>query len=384
MLGYLLARQSIDVIVVEKHKDFLRDFRGDTVHPSTLEVFHELGLLDKLLARPHQKTEKFALNISGHRYEIGDFGRLNTRCKFIAMMPQWDFLDVLADEAESHANFQLLLSTKAVGLLKNGKVIGIKAKDEHGEFNINSTLTIAADGRNSTLREKAKLKVKDLGAPIDVFWMRIPRIASSLAESAGSVGSGGMLIQINRGDYWQCAMPFPKGSAEAIRAEGLVKFHERIKNIAPHLSSVVKTLKSWDQIKLLNVQMNQLEQWWREGFLCIGDAAHAMSPVGGIGINLAIQDAVAAAKILALPLREGYCTNADLKAIQKRRAWPAKITQGVQVMLHNRVLLPVLNQKGVIRVPFLIRLLSRFPIFQGIPARAVGLGLRPEHWDDTI
>lgn len=381
--GYLLARQGVEVIVLEKHADFLRDFRGDTVHPSTLELFHELGLLEQLLSLPHQKTRQVSVTISGQHFMIADFGRLSTTCKYIAMMPQWDFLDCLADAAHKLPGFQLMQSTKAEDLIeRDGKIVGVRASDKDGAFTINADLTIAADGRDSTLRAASGLTVEDLGAPIDVFWMRLPRTPSPELESLGRVGPGGFLVQINRGDYWQCALPFSKGAADIIRAEGLEAFRQRITAIAPELAEATQALTSWDQVKLLSVQMNRLTTWWRDGLLCIGDAAHAMSPVGGVGINLAIQDAVAAARLLGPSLLQGPPNPQDLAQVQKRRAWPASMTQKAQAMAHKFVLVPALSTKTPPKPPFAIRLFNWVPMLRGLPARAVGLGLRPEHWQD--
>lgn len=381
MAGYLLARQGVDVVVLEKHADFLRDFRGDTVHPSTLELFHELGLLDELLTRPHQKLTQASVTISGQDYNIADFGRLRTQCKYIAMMPQWDFLDCLADAARNYPNFKLLQSTKAEELIDNGgKITGLRATGEDGAFIVHADLTIAADGRDSHLRDASGLKVEELGAPIDVFWMRLPRTQTKTREPLAQIGAGGFLVQINRGDYWQCALPFPKGNADIIRAEGLEAFRKRISTIAPDLTEAAQALKSWEQVKLLAVQVNRLTTWWREGFLCIGDACHAMSPVGGVGINLAIQDAVAAARLLGPTLLSGTTGPEHLSAVQKRRAWPANLTQRAQIMAHKFVLVPAMNTKAPPKAPFVIKLLNRFSLLRRIPARAIGLGIRPEHW----
>lgn len=383
MTGYLLARQGVDVIVLEKHADFLRDFRGDTVHPSTLELFHELGLLDELLTRPHQKIRQASVAISGQSFNIADFGQLSTHCKYIAMMPQWDFLDCLAGAARKYPNFRLFQSVEAEGLIKHdGKINGVGASDKDGSLTIHADLTIAADGRDSTLRDASGLKTEDLGAPIDVFWMRLPRTSTTEIESLGQVGSGGFLVQLNRGDYWQCALPFPKGDADVIRAEGIEAFRQRVSGIAPGLSEATLALKSWDQVKLLTVQVNRLTTWWRDGFLCIGDAAHAMSPVGGVGINLAIQDAVATARLLGPSLLTRSTGAARLAQVQKRRAWPANMTQKAQVIAHKFILIPALNTKSQPRPPLVVKLLDKFSVLRGIPARAVGIGLRPEHWRD--
>ncbi len=381
MAGYLLARQGVEVVVLEKHADFLRDFRGDTVHPSTLELFHELGLLDELLSRPHQKLSMASVTVSGKQFDVAEFGRLSTQCKYIAMMPQWDFLDCLASAASKYPNFKLLQSTEAEKLLESeGKIVGVSASDDDGPLTIRANLTIAADGRDSTLRDVSGLAVENIGAPIDVFWMKLPRTPSNAPESLAKIAAGGFLVQINRGDYWQCALPFKKGADEEIRAQGLEAFRERISGIAPELTEATGELRSWDQVKLLTVQVNRLTTWWREGFLCIGDAAHAMSPVGGVGINLAIQDAVAAARMLGPALLTESVEAEMLAGVQKRRAWPARMTQKAQVMIHKRILVPALNSNSPPRPPAVIKLLNKVSWLRRIPAQAIGIGLRPEHW----
>tara|TARA_R110000803_G_scaffold101182_2_gene169119 strand:+ start:1792 stop:3003 length:1212 start_codon:yes stop_codon:yes gene_type:complete len=381
MSGYLLARAGVEVIVLEKHEDFLRDFRGDTVHPSTLQLFGELGLLDGLLARPYQKTERLSVSIDGTSYDVADFTRLPVENNFVAMMPQWDLLDFVADTARELPNFRLLMATEADELIEeDGRVVGLRGHAKDAPLEIRSTLTIAADGRGSRLRDQSGLEVEDLGAPIDVFWMRLPRTPDESAESLGRVGADGFLVLINRGDYWQCALPFPKGSAETIRAEGLDAFRARIGQLAPRLASVTDELKSWDDVKLLTVEVNRLKKWWRTGLLCIGDAAHAMSPVGGIGINLAVQDAAAAARILAPSLRRGEAPDHVLAAVQKRRNWPTRMTQRAQILAQNRVLVPALTMGVAPEAPFFLKVLNAIPPLRGLTARAVGIGLRPEHW----
>ena len=381
MMGYLLARAGVEVIVLEKHEDFLRDFRGDTVHPSTLQLFRELGLLDGLLSRPYQKTERISVGVGDKFYATADFSRLPVHNKFVAMMPQWDLLDFVADTARELPNFQLLMSTEADALIEeDGKVVGLRARDKDGSLEIRSVLTVAADGRGSHLRDASGLEVEDLGAPIDVFWMRLPRTPDESAESLGRVGADGFLVLINRGDYWQCALPFPKGSADAIRDQGLDAFRARIGRLAPSLEPVTDAIKSWDDVKLLTVAVNRLKTWWRTGLLCIGDAAHAMSPIGGVGINLAVQDAAAAARILAPLLRQGEAPDNMLAAVQKRRDWPARMTQRAQIAAQNRVLVPALTSGVAPKAPFFLKVLNAVPPLRGLTARAVGMGLRPEHW----
>ena len=381
MSGYLLARAGVEVIVLEKHEDFLRDFRGDTVHPSTLQLFGELGLLDGLLSRPYQKTERLSVSIDGASYKVAEFTRLPVQNNFIAMMPQWDLLDFVADTARELPNFRLLMATEADELIEeDGRVAGLRGHAKDAPLEIRSTLTIAADGRGSRLRDQSGLVVEDLSAPIDVFWMRLPRTPDESGESLGRVGADGFLVLINRGDYWQCALPFPKGSADTIRAEGLDAFRARIGRLAPSLAPVTDAIKSWDDVKLLTVQVNRLKKWWRTGLLCIGDAAHAMSPVGGIGINLAVQDAAAAARILAPSLRRGEAPDHVLAAVQKRRNWPTRMTQRAQVLAQNRVLVPALTMGVAPKAPFFLKALNAVPPLRGLTARAVGIGLRPEHW----
>ncbi len=381
MLGYLLARQGADVIVLEKHADFLRDFRGDTIHPATLEIFHELGLAEGLLALPHQRTESINLTVSGESLTIADFTRLPVHHPFIAMMPQWDLLDFLADEARKFPNFRLLMSTEATGLIETGgRVSGVRASGPSERMEIRANLVVAADGRGSRLRDASGLPLEDIGAPIDVFWMRLDRTPDGSNESLGRISEDGFLVLINRGTYWQAALPLPKGSADAIRALGLPAFRERLRRMAPFLVDAPDALTDWDQVKLLTVQVNHLSKWWKPGFLCIGDAAHAMSPVGGVGINLAFQDAVAAARILGPHLGEAPVPDEALAAVQKRRHWPARMVQRGQVAAHKRVLIPALTPDGPPKLPGFLRLFETFPWLRQIPARAIGLGLRPEHW----
>ncbi len=380
MLGLLLARAGVDVTVLEKHADFLRDFRGDTIHPSTLEVMHELGLLEGLLARPHQKTYEIAAQIGDTKIMVADFRHLPTYCKYIAFMPQWEFLDFLAEAARAYPNFRLLMNAEATGLIEQGgRVTGIKAATREGPLDIHATLTIGADGRRSTIRDRAGFVVDDIGAPIDVLWMQLSRHATDEALSLGRVDTGRVFIMIDRGDYWQCAFVIPKGGLDVLREKGIDAFRENIATLAPSMRDRVAELRDWDDIKLLTVKVDRLRQWHREGLLCIGDAAHAMSPIGGVGINLAVQDAVATANILSGPLVSRTLTENDLSKVEKRRLFPTRITQAVQVFAQERVIDPVLKERGKISPPFLLRLLARFPWLRRFPARAVGMGARPEH-----
>ena len=385
MLGFLLARAGVPVVVLEKHGDFLRDFRGDTVHPSTLEVMHELGLLDAFLARPHDKARDIQVDIGGQVARLADFSRLRTRCGFIAMVPQWEFLDFLRDQAELLPSFRVLLDTKAEGLLVDqGQVVGVRATTPQGEQRIEADLVVAADGRHSTLRAAAKLAVEDLGAPIDVLWMRIGKREGDPQGSGGRVGAGRFMAMIDRGAYWQCAYVIAKGGIDAIRARGLDAFRSDVAAIAPLFAArIADELRSWDDVKLLSVTVDRLTTWWKPGLLCIGDAAHAMSPIGGVGINLAIQDAVAAANILAAPLadlaRPPEAITPLLAQVQARRMFPTRVTQGVQVAAQNRMITPLLQSSRAPDMPWPLKLLNRFPALRALPAYAVGIGVRPEH-----
>jgi 2-polyprenyl-6-methoxyphenol hydroxylase-like FAD-dependent oxidoreductase len=386
MTGLLLARAGVEVVVLEKHADFLRDFRGDTVHPSTLQVMEELGLLDALLARPHDKAARLSVVVGGQRFSIADFSRLNRRCGFIAMMPQWEFLDFLRDVACGFPKFRLLMQAKVTGLIQEkGRIGGVIAETADGPLRVESDLVISADGRHSAVRELAQMKVREFGAPIDVLWMRLPFEPGDPAESMGRIETGRFMAMINRGTYWQCAFVIPKGGIEALQARGLDAFRSAVAEVAPLLANRTASLKSWDDIKLLSIAVDRLEKWSRPGLLCIGDAAHAMSPIGGVGINLAVQDAVATGNLLAAALADPRITpeaiDALLPRVQARRLFPAKVTQAVQVAIQNRLLIPVLQGEASrrLRAPWPVRLLDRWPALRVIPAYAVGIGVRPEH-----
>ena len=381
MCGFLLARAGVDVTVLEKHKDFLRDFRGDTVHPSTLEIMHELGLLEEFLKLPHSKIRTANLDLGDTHYTIGDFSRLPTTCKFIALMPQWDFLDFLAHEARKLPNFHLLMETEARDLTAQGdRICGVLAAGPNGNIQIKAGLTIAADGRHSTLRDKSGLKGEDLGAPFDVLWLRLPAMPGDPVDLVGHVRDGQVFVMIYRTDYWQCAYLIPKGGFDAIKAEGLSKFRGRLKQIAGFAADRVDdTIKDFDQVKLLTVTVDRLTRWARPGLVCIGDAAHAMSPIGGVGINLAIQDAVAAANILGPVLQKGVPKFSDLKQVQARREFPTKVIQAFQVAAQNRMLAPTLAATQTPAAPWFIRLLNDWPWLRQFPARFLGMGVRPEH-----
>ncbi len=381
MLGFLLARAGVDVVVLEKHADFLRDFRGDTIHPSTLELMYELGILDEFLRRPHQELTEIGAQIEDFQVTIADCSHLPTHAKFVGLMPQWDFLNFIAEQAQQYPGFHLRVESEAVGLIEeNGRVVGVHVNAPQGSLDVRAHLTVAADGRRSLVREKAGLEVIDLGAPIDVLWMRISRRPNDPEQTLGRVRSGRILVTINRGDYWQCAYVISKGAFDAIRERGLASFRKDLVEVAPFFKGRVDELKDWDDIKLLSVSVNRLRSWSRAGLLSIGDAAHAMSPVGGVGINLAIQDAVAAANILARPLSGGPVSDELLREVQRRREFPTRMTQGLQVFAHKRVLGPALaKQTRMVRLPLAFQLLNRFPILRRIPARVIGLGFRPEH-----
>ncbi len=380
MIGLLLARAGVSVLVLEKHADFLRDFRGDTIHPSTLEVMHELGLLEKLLQLPHQKVPRLTAQFGSEKLPLADFKGVAARCPFIAMMPQWDFLNLLAEEARRYPNFELMMRTQATDLVsENGDVVGLAGLTAEGALRVRSNLVIGADGRSSILRAKSGLELEDLGAPMDALWFRLPRHESDIGETQGRFDRGRIFVMLNRGDYWQCAYVIAKGTFEAIKSAGLDAFHEGLGTLLPFAAERAKDVHSFDDLKLLTVQVNRLTTWHKPGLLFIGDAAHAMSPVGGVGINLAVQDAVAAANILARPLLAGTLSDADLAAVQKRRLFPTRATQAMQVLVQNRVIVPTLRDEGPMRPPIVFRLLQRFPYLRRFPARMVGLGVRPEH-----
>ena len=381
MLGLLLARAGVRVVVLEKHADFLRDFRGDTIHPSTLELMHELGLLDELLRLPHQELPRLVAQVGNVALPIADFSHVPTRCKFIAIMPQWDFLDFLARHAARYAGFRLEMRAEATDLIEEqGRVIGVRGAASSGPFEVRADLVVAADGRGSVLRDRAGLAVEDLGAPMDVFWFRLSRAPGDPSETMGRFDVGRIFVLINRGGHWQCGYVIPKGTAEEVRRHGLPAFRSGVAALMPFLADRVAEIASWDDVKLLTVKVDRLRRWYRPGLLCIGDAAHAMSPVGGVGINLAIQDAVAAANRLASPLRERRLITEHLRLVQRRREWPTRVTQWLQVMVQRRVIGATLGRRGGrLAPPRLITLLARSGLLAQLPARLVGVGIRPEH-----
>jgi 2-polyprenyl-6-methoxyphenol hydroxylase-like FAD-dependent oxidoreductase len=380
MLGFLLARAGVKAVVLEKHGDFLRDFRGDTVHPSTLNVMDELGLLDEFLKLPHQKISRFTGQFGEERVLMADLSHLPVRAPFIAMMPQWDFLDFLAAQGKRYPAFTVLMNAEATGLIEEGdRVVGIRATVEGKPQEIRADLVVGADGRHSTVRESAGLAPVVLGAPMDVLWFRLGHKPGDSAETMGRFDRGSILVMLNRGDYWQCAYVIAKGSADTLKAAGIEKFRQRIASLMPFLADRVEELRTVDDLKLLTVGVDRLEKWWKPGLLCIGDAAHTMSPLGGVGVNIAVQDAVAAANILAGPLKEGRLSAAELQAVQQRRRWPVRATQAMQLFLQNRMIAPTLAGTRPLRPPWPMRLLNAVPFLRRIPARLLGMGVQPEH-----
>jgi 2-polyprenyl-6-methoxyphenol hydroxylase-like FAD-dependent oxidoreductase len=380
MLGFLLARAGVAAVVLEKHADFFRDFRGDTIHPSTLQVMDELGLLDAFLARPHSEVRELTGRIGTTTIRIANFGRVPGRCKFIAFMPQWDFLDFIAEAARKYPAFRLEMNAGATDLIvEGGRVAGVKVESAQGPLEVRADLVVGADGRHSTIRERAGLRVRDIGAPIDALWMRVSRRPDDPGQTFGNIAAGGILVAINRNDYYQCAFIIRKGGFEELRERGIESFRRQVATLAPFLADRVGELTGWDDIKLLAVTVDRLETWYRPGLLCIGDAAHAMSPVGGVGINLAIQDAVAAANALAAPLRAGAVTTDILRGVQRRRELPTRLTQALQVFIQRRVLSRVLDMRGTIAPPFVLRLLDALTPLHYVPAYVIGVGFRPEH-----
>ena len=380
MLGLLLTRAGVDVVVLEKHADFLRDFRGDTIHPSTLELMHELGLLEQFLKLPHQEVTSIGGRFGDKIYRFADFSHLPAICKFIALMPQWDFLDFIAGQARRYPGFQLKMQAEATGLIVEGdRVAGVRATTPEGPLDVRAMLTVACDGRHSLLRDKAGLVADDFGAPMDVLWFRLSRRPDDSMATGGVFDKGRLFVMLNRGDYWQCAFVIPKGSAEDVRRRGIEQLRAELALIEPLVADRVAEITDWKQVHLLTVTVNRLRQWHRPGLLCIGDAAHAMSPIGGVGINLAVQDAVAAANVLADPLYEKRDVTPLLPKVQKRREFPTRATQRLQLAIQNNVIKAALQGDADFRPPLPLRLMDRFALLRRIPARLLGLGFRPEH-----
>jgi 2-polyprenyl-6-methoxyphenol hydroxylase-like FAD-dependent oxidoreductase len=378
MLGFLLARAGVRVAVLEKHADFLRDFRGDTVHPSTLEIMYELGLLDEFLKLQHSVVRQISMQIGKDRLVIGHFDHLPVRCKFIALMPQWDFLNFIADRGKGYQTFDLRMRTEATDLIEEqGRVAGVYAQTPDGQVEIRADLTVGCDGRHSTIREKAGLKSDDYGAPMDVMWFRLSRRPTDPDEVFGHIESDRMMVMLNRNDYWQCAYVIPKGSADEIKRAGLEKFRKSVGELSPFTQDRLDEIEDWDKVKLLTVVVDRLRRWYRPGLLCIGDAAHAMSPIGGVGINLAVQDAVAAANILTGPLRSETVSIEALQGVQKRREFPTRVTQRIQIIMQNNIIGPALQGERP-KAPLLMKVIQ-WPLLRRIPGRVLALGIRPEH-----
>lgn len=379
MLGYLLGRSGIETVVLEKHADFFRDFRGDTVHPSTMKVMEELGILDDFLKLPHQRISRMEGVFGNTTVRIADLSRLDTPCPFIAFMPQWDFLNFLDSRGRRFPHLQVLKSTEAVELVKDGeRITGVVAKTAQGELRVSADLTVACDGRNSILREQAGLTVEDVGAPIDVLWFRVGKSKSDSDGIFARLQRGQMMVTLDRDDYWQCAYVIAKGKIDAVKARGLDAFRADVASLAPVLRDHIRDVKTWDDVKLLTVTIDRLTRWALPGLLCIGDAAHAMSPVGGVGVNLAVQDAVAAANLLFDKFGNGGPSLADLEKVQARRLFPVRMTQAMQIVVQDRVINRALSEENLVP-PLAVRLINRSRWLQGLTARAIGIGIRPEH-----
>lgn len=379
MLGYLMARAGVDTVVLEKHADFLRDFRGDTVHPSTMQVLDELGLLDAFLKRPHDKLDHLQGHFGDDTVSLADFRPLPIKTPYIAFMPQWEFLDFLFDAGAHYPNLKVLRKTEALDLIRDGEtIIGVVARSEEGRLEIKAALTVGCDGRHSVVRECAGLAIEDIGAPIDVLWFRITKNPAEKDRALMNAQPGRILVTIDRGDYWQCAYVIPKGQTEQVKSRGLDQFRSDIVATAPRLAAHIGEVKSWDDVKLLTVAIDRLPRWSSPGLLCIGDAAHAMSPIGGVGINLAIQDAVAAANILSGKLSNGCPDERVLDQVRQRRMFPVKVTQALQIQMQNRIINRAL-QGGPLKAPAFMKIITRSPWLQSIVARVLGIGVRPEH-----
>lgn len=381
MLGYLLARRGIDVVVLEKHKDFFRDFRGDTIHPTTMEIMHELGILTEFLKIPHDKVRRVEADINGKKLKIADFSHLKVHEPYIAFMPQWDFLNFLSKKANEFPTFKLMMGTSFEELKKqNGKVVGVFAKDSKKNYEIDARLTIAADGRHSPVREQTNLKVINTGTPIDVLWFRVKRNQSDPKAVVARVENGKMMVMLDRTNYWQCAYIIPKSHFEEIKKDGIIRFRQSLLNAASFLGNRVEEVGNWDEVKLLTVTVDHLEKWYQDGLLCIGDAAHAMSPIGGVGVNLAIQDAVAAANILGpMLLQDTVIGIKELSKVQKRREFSTAVVQKLQTIIQNKLIKRFLNSKQAINPPPFMRTINKFKLLQRLPAQIIGIGVFPEH-----
>ena len=386
MLGYLLGRAGIQTLVLEKHADFFRDFRGDTVHPSTLQVMDELGLVDGFLKVPHQQLQRLDGQFGDESIRVADLGRLRVKYPFIAMMPQWDFLNFLRESGKRFASLQVMMNASATDLIRSGdRIVGVNADTPEGPIEIRAGLTVGCDGRHSLVRERAGLEVDEIGAPMDVLWFRAGRRVNETQNLFARIQTGKMLVTFDRGDYWQCAYVIAKGQFDAVKAKGLDAFRNDVTGMAPALASGMLDVKSWDDVKLLTVAINRLKRWTRPGLLCIGDAAHAMSPIGGVGVNLAVQDAVATANLLAEKLvaikdSKGCPSEEELDAVQRRRTFPVRMTQAMQVAIQNNLISRVVNpDEKPLRVPAFLRVISAVPWLQTLAGRLVAVGVRPEH-----
>jgi 2-polyprenyl-6-methoxyphenol hydroxylase-like FAD-dependent oxidoreductase len=380
VLGFLLARAGIAVVVLEKHADFLRDFRGDTVHPSTLELMYELGLLEEFLLLPHRKLDHLTMQVGAERLRIVDFDHIPTHCKCVVLMPQWDFLNFLAKQGKRYETFDLRMRTEATALVEeSGRIVGVRASTPDGPLLVRADLVIGCDGRHSTLRAQSGLQARDYGAPMDVLWFRITRKASDPSETFGHIEAGVLMVMLDRGDYWQCAIAIPKGGIDQVKVRGIAAFRNRVVELSPFLSDRIGEVKSFDEVQLLSVTVNRLQQWWRPGLLFIGDAAHAMSPIGGVGINIAVQDAVATANGLVEPLKAGRMTSSDLQDVERRRAVAAYLTQWLQLMLQKRIIAPALHATQTPKTPMMFKLFNTVPPLRRLAARLLAVGFRPEH-----
>ncbi len=379
MLGYLLGRAGIKTVVLEKHADFFRDFRGDTVHPSTMKVMQELGLLEDFLKIPHDEVVQMNGLIGATSIRLADMSRLDTPCRFIAFMPQWDFLNFIDKKGRRFLNLQVMKKAEAVKLLKDGdRVTGVVAETENGPLSITADLTVACDGRHSLMRNQAEMVVNDIGAPMDVLWFRVGKPKGSTDSVFARLQAGQMMVMLDRNDYWQCAYVIAKNGYDIVKAKGLDAFRANIVKLAPIVRDTIGDVKSWDDVKLLSVKIDRLTKWARQGFLCIGDAAHAMSPVGGVGVNLAVQDAVATANLLFDKFGVTGPSLVDLERVQNRREFPVKATQAIQVFVQNNLINRAISD-AQFNPPLALKIVNKFPWLQGITARAIGIGVRPEH-----
>jgi 2-polyprenyl-6-methoxyphenol hydroxylase-like FAD-dependent oxidoreductase len=385
VLGFLLARAGIDVVVLEKHNDFLRDFRGDTIHPSTLELLDELGLIDAFLKVPHSKVSSVQMQSTSGQTVRVSLERLPSRFPFIAFMPQWDFLEFMTRQAMRFPSFTLLRNADVIDLVqKDGRVAGLRYRDASGEHDLAAILTVGADGRTARTRDAAQLPRVETSPPIDVFWFRLPRRPNEVAAVFGRLGPGLLLVMLDRGDYWQVAFVIPKGKGDEIRARGLDAFRRDIVRVAPELEDRVDVIRSWDDVKLLTVRVDRLTTWHKPGYLAIGDAAHAMSPVGGVGINIAIHDAVVAANVLWRPLSKGHVRDEDLAEVQRRRERAVRVTQTFQTFVQSRVLAPALRSSSAPSIPWIVRAVMRIPFVRDLPPRFIALGVDRPHIESPV